>query len=61
MAFSLLPSSFDEIKTYLIGKINTTYPALGSFLQASFMIIFVDVISWGLALFVSYADNLWSE
>ena len=45
MAFSLLPSSFDTVKAYLIGKIGDNYPKLGAFLQNSFLIIFVDVVT----------------
>jgi hypothetical protein len=61
MAYSLLPSSFDDIKSYLVRQINTKYPTLGSFLQASFLIIFVDVVAWAIALFMDFADNTFNE
>jgi len=61
MAFSLLPQTFDDVKTYLTDKISEKYPSLGTFLENSMLIIFVDIIAWAIALFMDYADNLWSE
>jgi len=61
MAFSLLPQSFDEVKDYIINKIADNYPSIGAFLDNSFLMIFVDVIAWAIALFMDYADNLWNE
>jgi hypothetical protein len=60
-AYSLLPSTFSTIKTYLITTISSNYPALGALLENSFLIIFIDIIAWGIALFMDYADNLWGE
>lgn len=61
MAFSLLPKTYDEVKTYLVTKIGEKYPVLGAYLGNSFLFIFIDVIAWGIALFMDIADNLWQE
>ena len=61
MAYSLLPSTFEEIKDYLITKVTTRFPSLGAFVENSILLIFISIIAWGLAQFMDYAGNLFSE
>jgi hypothetical protein len=61
MAYSLLPKTFDDVKSYLVTKISQKYPTLGAFLYNSFLHIFLDVIAYAIALFMDLADNLYNE
>jgi hypothetical protein len=61
MAFSTLPKTFPEIRSYLITKISNKFPAIGAFLENSFIVIFVDVVAYGIEMFMELSTNIFNE
>jgi len=59
--FSELPTTFDGVKQYLISKISEKYPTLGTYLENSFLVIFLDIIAWAIVLFIDYSQGLFDE
>jgi len=59
--FSLLPKTFEDVKAYLLEKIQAKYPALGVFLGSGLLSFILDVISYAVALFMDFAENLNDE
>lgn len=61
MAYSTLPTTFADIKSYITTKISQKYSTLGALLENSFLIIFVDLLSYAIEILMSYSSNLFNE
>lgn len=61
MAFSNLPTKFDDIKVFINNKIVERYPRLQAFLNNSFLAIIIDLFAYAVELFMDYDANLFNE